>query len=95
MTNLIVVYHSDLIITNEFVGMNATFLSNEFSTLENLIGLVIEQLSWMDDGFDIGSSNDPQIKAISPVCNEKEWTTHIRVMMKSDIREDRVDYKNG
>jgi hypothetical protein len=66
---------------------------NEFPTLENLVGLVKECLGLMDVGFevrfegriDIGSSNDPRMKMMSLVCNEKEWTTHIRVVMKSDI----------
>jgi hypothetical protein len=39
MTTLIVVYHSGMVITNkigsyEFIGMNETFLLNEFPTLE-------------------------------------------------------------
>jgi hypothetical protein len=59
---------------------NETFLLNEFSTLENLVGLEREQLAWMEDGSDvwfegrinIGSSNGPQMATISPVCNEME-----------------------
>jgi hypothetical protein len=99
MTTLITVYHSGLIITNEigsyeFVGMKKeTFLLNEFRTLENLVDLVREKLSWMDEGsevpfegqLDIGSSNDPQIKMMTPMCNEKEWTAYVRVVMKSEI----------
>jgi hypothetical protein len=59
MDILIAVYHSDMVITNEigsyeFVGMNKEiFLLNEFSTLENLVGLVREQLGWMDEGFKV------------------------------------------
>jgi hypothetical protein len=63
-------------------------------TLENLAGLVRELLGWMcegyefqfEDRFDIGSSNGPRMKMMSPVCNEKEWTTYVRVVMKSEIR---------
>jgi hypothetical protein len=85
MATLIVVYHSGLVIMNEigsyeFVGMNETFLLNEFVALENLIGLVRERIGWMDEGsevhfkgrIDIGSSNDPRMKTMSPMCNEKE-----------------------
>jgi hypothetical protein len=62
-------------------------------TLENLAGLVREWLGWMGEGYefwfedriDIGSSNGPQMKTISPVCNEKEWTTYVRVGMKLEI----------
>jgi hypothetical protein len=55
MTTFIVIYHSGLIITNEidsyrFVGMKETFLSNEFLTLQNLVGLECERLGWMDEG---------------------------------------------
>jgi hypothetical protein len=59
MDILIAVYHSDMVITNEidsyeFVGMNKEiFLLNEFPTLENLVGLVRERLSWMDEGFKV------------------------------------------
>jgi hypothetical protein len=35
--------------------------------------------------IDIGSSNDSRMKMISPVCNEKEWTWYLRVVMKSEI----------
>jgi hypothetical protein len=82
MANLIMVYHNSLIITNEigsyeFVGMKKTFLLNEFLNLENLIGLVRERLGWVDEGcevrfkgrIDIGSSNGPRMKTMSPVCN--------------------------
>jgi hypothetical protein len=99
MTTLIVIYHSGIIITNEigsyeFIGMKkATFLLNEFLTLENLAGLVRERLSWMDEccevcfegRIDIGSSSGPRMKTISPVCNETEWTTYVRVVIKSEI----------
>jgi hypothetical protein len=65
---------------------------NEFLTLKNLVGLVREWLGWVDEGFearfegriDIGSSNGPQMKKMSPVCNH-EWTTHVGVVMKSEI----------
>jgi hypothetical protein len=54
---------------------------------------VRERLGWMDKGrkvcfegrIDIGLSNDPQIKMISLVCNEKEWTPYVRVVIKSEI----------
>jgi hypothetical protein len=78
----------------EFVGMNnETFLLNEFLTFENLDGLVCEWLGWMDEGrevcfegrINIGSSNDPRMKMISPIYNEKEWTTYVGVMMKLKI----------
>jgi hypothetical protein len=57
MATLIAVCHSGLVITNEiasyeFVGINETFL-NEFVTLENLVGLVLEWLGWMDDGCEV------------------------------------------
>jgi hypothetical protein len=53
MTTLIAVYHSGMVTMNEicsykFVEMKKeTFLLNEFSTLENLLGLVRERLGWM------------------------------------------------
>jgi hypothetical protein len=52
MTTLIAVYHSGMVTMNEicsykFVEMKETFLLNEFSTLENLLGLVRERLGWM------------------------------------------------
>jgi hypothetical protein len=86
MITFITVYHSGVIITNgigsyEFIGMKKeTFLVNEFLTLANVVCLVREQLGWMNEGcevwfkgqIDIGSSNDPQIKTVSPVCDEKE-----------------------
>jgi hypothetical protein len=76
------------------VGIKETFLLYEFLTLENLVGLVRERLSWMDEGFkvwfegriDIWLSNGPQMKIMSPVCNE-EWTTYVGVVRKSDIHE--------
>jgi hypothetical protein len=57
-----------------------TFLLNEFMTLENLVGLVGEQLGWMDEccevrfqgRIDIGSSTGPRMKMMSPVYNEIE-----------------------
>jgi hypothetical protein len=75
MTNLIAVYHNGLVIMNEidsyeFIRMKETFLLNEFSTLENLVGLVREWLGWMEEGFevqfegriDIDSSNGSRMK---------------------------------
>jgi hypothetical protein len=73
MATFIVVYRSGVVITNEidsyeFVGMkNEIFLLNEFLTLVNVICLVREQLSWMNEGceawfkgrIDIRSSNGP------------------------------------
>jgi hypothetical protein len=58
MTTLIVVYHSGMVITNEigsyeFVGMKETVLFNEFSVLENLVGLVRERLGWMDKDCEV------------------------------------------
>jgi hypothetical protein len=101
MITLIMVYHNGLVIANEidsyvFVEMKkGTFLLNEFPTLQNLVGLVRERLGWMDEGFevcfkgqiDIGLSNDPQMKMMPPVFNEKEWTTYVGVVMKLEIRE--------
>jgi hypothetical protein len=100
MVILITVYHSGLVIMNEigsyeFVGIKKkAFLLNGFSTLENLVGFMQERLGWMDESFevrfkcliDIGSSNDPRMKMTSLVCNEKECTTYVRVIMKSEIR---------
>jgi hypothetical protein len=74
--------------------MKESFLLNEFLTHENLVGLVRERLGWLDEGcevyfegrIDIGSSNGPRMKAMSLVCNEKEWTTYVKVMTKLEIR---------
>jgi hypothetical protein len=60
-----------------------------------VVRLVREQLGWMDEGckvqfecrIDIGSSNSPRMKMISPICNEKEWSAYIGVVMKSEIHE--------
>jgi hypothetical protein len=93
MTTFITVYHSEVVITNEidsyeFVGMKKEiFLFNEFLTLTN------ERLGWMDEGceaqfegqIDIGSSNGLRMKTMSPVCYEKECTTYVGVVMKSEI----------
>jgi hypothetical protein len=101
MTTFIAVYHNGVVITNEigsyeFVGMTKEiFLLNEFLTLANMVCLVRERLGWMDEGcevhfegqIDIRSSNGPQMKTMSPVCNEKEWITYVGVVMKSEIRE--------
>jgi hypothetical protein len=62
-------------------------------TLANVVRLVRERLGWMDEGcevqfegrIDIGSSNGPRIKTMSPVCDEKEWTTYVGVVMGSEI----------
>jgi hypothetical protein len=35
--------------------------------------------------IDIGSSNDPRMKMMSPICNEKEWIAYVGVVMKSEI----------
>jgi hypothetical protein len=81
-----VVYHGGMVIINEissyeFVGMKKEiFLLNKILTLANMVHLVCEWLGWMDEGcevrfegrIDIGSSNDLQMKTISPVCDEKE-----------------------
>jgi hypothetical protein len=99
MTTFIAVYHSGVVVTNEigsykFVGMKKeTFLLNEFLTLANVICLMHERLGWMEEGcevrfeglIDIRSSNDPWMKTISLVCDEKEWTTYVGVVMKSEI----------
>jgi hypothetical protein len=99
MIIFIMIYHSGVVIINEidnyeFVEMKKdTFLWNEFLTLENMVGLVREQLGWMyegcevrfEDRIDIWSSNDPLINIMSPVCNEKEWTAYVGIVMKSEI----------
>jgi hypothetical protein len=98
MPTFIAVYYSGMIITNEigsyeFVGMKETFLLNEFLSLENLVDLVRGWLGWIDEGCevrfegqnDIGLSNGPRMKTMSPICKEKEWTTYIGVMTKSKI----------
>jgi hypothetical protein len=98
MTTFIVVYHSGVVITNEisnyeFVRMKEPFLLNDFSTHANVVRLVRERLGWMDEGcevqfegqIDIRSSNESRIKTMSPVCDEKEWTVYVSVMMKSEI----------
>jgi hypothetical protein len=70
-------------------------LLNKFSTLANVIRLVRERLCWIDEDcevrfegrIDIWSINGSQMKTMSPVCNEKEWTTYVRVVMKSEVCE--------
>jgi hypothetical protein len=70
-----------------------TFLLNEFSTLTNVVHLICERLCWMDEGYevwfedriDIGSSNGPRMKMMSLVCDEKEWTAYVDVVMKLEI----------
>jgi hypothetical protein len=39
----------------------------------------------LEGRMDIGSSNGPRMKTMSLVCNEKMWTTYVRVVMKSKI----------
>jgi hypothetical protein len=99
MATFVTVYHSGVVTTNEidsykFVGMKKeTFLLNKFLTLANVVRLVREKLGWMNKccevqfqgRIDIGSSNDPRMKTMSLVCDEKEWTTYVGVMMKSEI----------
>jgi hypothetical protein len=99
MTTFIAVYHSGVVITNEidsyeFVGMkNETFLLNDFPTLVNVVHLVRELLSSMDEGcevrfegrIDIGSSNGSWMKTMLPICDENEWTTYVGIVMKSEI----------
>jgi hypothetical protein len=86
VATFIAVYHSAVVITNEidsyeFVGMKKEiFLLNEFLTPANVIRLVPGRLCWMDEDcevwfegqIDIGSSNGPQMKMMSPVYDEKE-----------------------
>jgi hypothetical protein len=100
MSTFIAVYHGRVVITNEigsyeFVGMKKKiFLLNNFLTLANVVHLVREWLGWMDEGcevrfegrIDIGSSNGPRMKMMPPVCDEKEWTAYVGVVMKSEIR---------
>jgi hypothetical protein len=88
-----------VVITNEigsyeFVGMKKEiFLLNNFPTLTNMVCLVHEQLGWMDEGcevwfegrIDIGSSNGPRMKTVLAVCDEKEWTAYVGVVLKSEI----------
>jgi hypothetical protein len=40
---------------------------------------------WFEGRIDIGSSNGPRMKIMSPVYNEKEWTSYVSVVMKSEI----------
>jgi hypothetical protein len=75
-----------VVITNEidsydFVRMNKeTFLLNEFLILANVVHLVRERLGWMDEGcevrfegrIDIGLNNDPRMKMMPLICDEKE-----------------------
>jgi hypothetical protein len=95
MATFITVYHSVVVITNEigsyeFVETKETFLLNEFPTLTNVVRLVRERLGWMDEGcevqfegcIDIESCNRPRMKTMSPVCDEKEWTAYVGVVMK-------------
>jgi hypothetical protein len=96
MATLIAVYHSGTIKMNkngsyEFIGMKKeNFLLIEFQTLNNLIDLVRELLGWIDGNFNVrlegqinvGSSNGPQMKMMSAMCNENEWTTYVGVVMK-------------
>jgi hypothetical protein len=100
MVTFISIYHNGVVITNEigsyeFVGMKKeTFLLNEFLTLVNVVRLVRERLGWMDEDcevwfegrIDMGSSNGPRMKTMSPVCDENEWTAYVGVVIKSEIR---------
>jgi hypothetical protein len=99
MDNFITIYHNEVVIINEidsyeFVGMKKEiFLLNEILTLTNVIHLIRERLGWMNEGYEvqfegriyIGSSNATQIKMMSPVCDEKECTPYVSVVMKSKI----------
>jgi hypothetical protein len=93
-----VIYHGGVVITNEigsyeFVGMKTeTFLLNDFLTLVNVVPLVRERLGeccgckvWFEGRINIGSSTGPRMKTMSLVYDEKEWTTYIGVVMKSEI----------
>jgi hypothetical protein len=98
MATFIVVYHGGVVIPNEissyeFVRMKKeTFLLNEFPALANMVHFVHERLGWMDEcevwfegQIDIESSNGPWMKTMSSVCDEKEWTAYVGVMMKPEI----------
>jgi hypothetical protein len=58
-----------------------------------MVGLVRERLGWMDEGVElrfegrinIGSSNGPQMKMMTSVCNENECKAYVRVVIKSEI----------
>jgi hypothetical protein len=58
----------------------------ECLTLANVGGLVRECLNWLEENCDvrfegrcdIGSSNDPRIKVMGPVCTEKDWETMLK-----------------
>jgi hypothetical protein len=53
---------------------------NEFSTIANVVRLVREWLGWMGEDcefrfkvrIDIGLSNNPPMKIMSPICDENE-----------------------
>jgi hypothetical protein len=70
-------------------------LLNEFLAFVNVVYLVREWLAWMDEDcevsfecrIDIGSSNAPRMKTMSPIYDEKEWTTYVGVVIKSEIHE--------
>jgi hypothetical protein len=59
MATFIMIYHSGVVITNEigsyeFVGMmKETFLLNEILILTNVVHLVHEWLTWMDEGCEV------------------------------------------
>jgi hypothetical protein len=100
MATFIAVYQSGVVVPNEigsyeFVGMKKeTFLLNEIPTHANVVCLVCELLGWMDEDcevrfegrVDIGMSNDPWMKTISPVWDEKEWKDYVTIVMKSEVR---------
>jgi hypothetical protein len=108
MATFIAVYQSGVVITNEigsyeFVGMKKETFLNEFPTHANVFHLVRKRLGWMDEGcevwfegrIDIGSSNGLRMKTMSPVCDEKEWTTYVGG--RDEVRDpwDRIGCKNG
>jgi hypothetical protein len=74
--------------------MKKTFLLNEFLTLGNVVRLVRKRLGWMDEccevqfegRIDIGSSNGPWMNTMPLVCDEREWTSYVGVVIKSEIQ---------
>jgi hypothetical protein len=71
------------------------FLLNEFLAFVNVVYLVREWLAWMDEDYevsfecriDIGSSNAPRMKTMSPICDEKEWAAYVGVVIKLEIHK--------
>jgi hypothetical protein len=86
MTTFIMIYFGGVVIINEigsyeFVRMKKeTFLFNDFLTLVNVVRLVRGRLGsidkgcgvWFEGQIDISLSNDPWMKTMSSVCDEKE-----------------------